>query len=89
MVIQLPRQRGQAISTLSLALTYFHFIYLLDAIVTTFVVLYRPPRNALPILPSILAIDVNTPISTRFLSGCMSMGVCIKYRLIIILTPAP
>ena len=29
----------------------------------------RPPRNALAILPSTLAIDVNTPISTRFLSG--------------------
>ena len=66
-----PRQRGHAIATLSLATTYFYFIYLLDAIVTSFVVLlYRPPRNAvLPILPSILAIDVNTPISTRFLSG--------------------
>ena len=42
---------------------------LLDAIVTSFVVLYCPPRNALPILPSTLAIDVNTPISTRFLNG--------------------
>ena len=63
------RQRGHPIATLSLATTYFCFIYLLDAIVTSFVVLYRPPRNALPILPSILAIDVKTPISTRFLSG--------------------
>ena len=52
--------------TLSLATTYLYFIYLLDAIVTSFVVPYRPPRNALPILPSILAIDVNSPISTRF-----------------------
>ena len=38
-------------------------------IVTSFVVLYRLPRNALPILPSILVIDVNTPNSTRFWSG--------------------
>ena len=64
-----PRQRGHPIATLSLATTYLYFLYLLDAIVTSFVVLYRPPRNALPILPSILAIDVNTPISIRFLSG--------------------
>ena len=64
-----PRQRGHAIATLSLATTYFYFIYLLDAIVTSFVVLYSPPRNALPILPSILAIDVNTPISTIVWSG--------------------
>ena len=64
-----PRRRGHAIATLSLATTYFDFIYLLDAIVTSSVVLYRPPRNALPILPSILAIDANTIISTRFLSG--------------------
>ena len=63
------RQREHAIATLSLTTTYFYFICLLDAIVTSFVVLYRPPRNALPILPSILAIDVNIPISTRFLSG--------------------
>ena len=41
-----PRQRGHAIVTLSLATTYFYFIYLLDAIVTSFVALYRPPRNA-------------------------------------------
>ena len=55
---------------LSLATTYFYSISLLDAIVSTsFVVLYRPPRNAFPIFPSILVIDVNTPISTRFLSG--------------------
>ena len=61
-----PRQRGHAIATLlSLANTYFYFIYLLDAIVTSLVVLYSPPRNALPILPSILAIGVNTPISIR------------------------
>ena len=64
-----PRQRGHAIATLSLATTYLYFIYLLDSIVISFVVLYRPPRNTLPILPSILPIDVNTPISTRFLSG--------------------
>ena len=64
-----PRQRGHAIATLSFATTYLYFIYLLDAIVTSFVVLYLPPRNVLPILPSILAIvDVNTPISTRSLS---------------------
>ena len=56
------RQRGHAIATLSLPTTNLSFIYLLDAIVTSFVVLYRPPRNALPILPSILAIYVNTPI---------------------------
>ena len=62
-----PRQRGHAIATLSLANTYFYSIYLLDAIVTSLVVPYRrPPRNALPILPSILVIGVNTPISTRF-----------------------
>ena len=54
--------------TLSLATTQLFFIYLLDAIVTSFIVLYRPLRNALPILPSILAIDCNTPISKRFLS---------------------
>ena len=64
-----PRQRGHAIATLSLATTYLYFIYLLDAIVTSFVVLYHPPRNALPFLPSILAIDDNTPISTLSLSG--------------------
>ena len=64
-----PRQRGHAIATLLLVTTYFYFIYLLDAIVISFVVPYRPPRNAVPILPSTLAIDVNTPISTRFLSG--------------------
>ena len=63
------RQRGHAIATLSLATTYLYFIYLLDAIVTSFVALYRPRRNALPILPFILPIDVNTPISIRFLSG--------------------
>ena len=33
-----PRQRGHAIATLSLANTYFYFIYLLDAIVTSLVV---------------------------------------------------
>ena len=64
-----PRQRGHAIATLSLATTYFYSIYLLDAIVTSFVVPYRPPRNSVPILPSILAIGVNTPISTFFWSG--------------------
>ena len=64
-----PRHRGHAIATLSLATTYFYFIYLLDAIVTSFVVPYRPPRNAVPILPSFLTIEVNTPSSTRFLSG--------------------
>ena len=32
-----PRQRGHVIATLSLATTYFYFIYLLDAIVTSFV----------------------------------------------------
>ena len=37
-----PRQRGHAISTLSLATTYLYFIYLLDAIVTSFVLLYHP-----------------------------------------------
>ena len=68
-----PRQRGHAIATLSLATTYFYSIYLLDAIVTSFAVPYRPPRNALPILPSILAIDVNTPISTRFFSGTRNL----------------
>ena len=41
-----PRQRGHAIATLSLATTYFYLIYLRDAIVTSFVVLYRPPRHA-------------------------------------------
>ena len=35
-----PRQRGHAIVTLSLATTYLYFIYLLDAIVTSFIVLY-------------------------------------------------
>ena len=53
--------------TLSLATTYLYFICLLDAIVTLFVVRYRPPRNALPILPSILAIDVNTSVSSDLL----------------------
>ena len=51
--------RGHAIATLLPVTTYFYFIYLLDAIVTSFVVPYRPPRNAVPILP----------ISTRLLSG--------------------
>ena len=55
--------------TFSLVTTYLYSIYLLDAIVTSFIVPYRPPRNALPILLSILAINVNTPISTRFMSG--------------------
>ena len=64
-----PRQRGHAIATLSLATTYFYSIYLLHAIVTSFVVPYRPPRNFVPILPYILAIGVNTPISTIFRSG--------------------
>ena len=78
-----PRQRGHAIATLSLATTYFYFIYLPDAIVTSFVVPYRPPRNSVPILLSILVIDVNTPISTRFLSGtrdllCVYVYVFIK-----------
>ena len=68
-----PRQRGHAIATLSLATTYFYAIHLFDAIVTSFVVLYRPPRNALPILPSILVIDVVTPISTRFLSETLGL----------------
>ena len=54
--------------------TYLCLIYLHDAIVTSFVVLYLPPRNALPIL---LAIDVNTPISTRyFLSGTVVGQSC-------------
>ena len=49
--------------TLSLATTYIFFIYLIYAIVTSIVVLYRPPHNAiLPILPFILAIDINTHI---------------------------
>ena len=59
-----PRQRGYAIATLSLATTYFYSIYLLDAIVTSFAVPYRPPRNSVSILPSILSIGVNTSIST-------------------------
>ena len=54
-----PRQRGHAIATLALATTYFYLIYLLDAIITSFVVPYRHPRNAVPILPSVLAIAVN------------------------------
>ena len=74
-----PRQRGDAIEMLSLATTYFYFIYLLDPIVTSFVVLYRPPRNNIPILPSILAIDVNnTSISTRFLSGTRDLLLLVK-----------
>ena len=63
-----PRQRGHVIATLSLATTYFYLIYLLDAIVTSFVVPYRPPRNAVPILPSILAIDVITPVCVYLLN---------------------
>ena len=65
----LSRRFRDAFATLSLVTTYFYFIYLLDAIVTSFVVLYRPPRNSVPILQSILAISANAPISTRFLSG--------------------
>ena len=57
------RQWGHAIATLSLATTYFYVIHLFDAIVTSFVVLYRPPCNALPI----------TSISTRFLSGTLDL----------------
>ena len=54
------RQRGHNIVTLSLATTYIFFIYRIDAIVTSIVVLYRPPHNTiLPILPFILAIDIN------------------------------
>ena len=65
-----PRQSGHA--TLSLAPSNFDFIYLLDAIVTSFVVPYHPPRNAVPILPSILAIGVNTPMCV-----CVCVCVCI------------
>ena len=72
------RQWGHAIATLSLATTYFYVIHLFDAIVTSFVVLYRPPRNALPILPSILVIDVNTLISTRFLSETLDLLLLVK-----------
>ena len=43
-----PRQREHAIATLALVTTYFYFNYLLDAIVTSFVVPYGPPRNAVP-----------------------------------------
>ena len=58
------RQRGRAILTLSLAITYLYFIYLLDSIVASFLLLYRPPRSTLPILPSIMPIDVTPLIST-------------------------
>ena len=51
--------------TLSLATTYLYFIYLLDAIATSFIVLYRPPRNAPPILPSII------------LAMCLCVFVCV------------
>ena len=68
-----PRQTGHAIATLSVATTYLYLICLLDAILTSSVVLHHPPYNALPILPSILTIDVNTPTSTRFLSGTRNM----------------
>ena len=66
------RQRGRTISTLSLAITYLYFIYLLDSSVTSFVVLYRPSHNTLLILPSILAIDVIPPIRV-----CVCVCVCI------------
>ena len=73
-----PRQRGHAITTLSLATTYFYSIYLLDAIVTSFVLPYHPPRTAVPILPSVLSIDVNAPISTRFSSGTRDLLLYVK-----------
>ena len=56
------RQRGRTISTLSLAITYLYFIYLLGSIVTSFLLL-RPTLNALPVLPSILIINVSSYIS--------------------------
>ena len=58
------QERGHAISTLSLATPYLYFIYLLDSIVASFLLLYRPPRSTLPILPSIMPIDVTPLIST-------------------------
>ena len=68
-----PRQRRHNIATLSLVTTYFYFIYLLDAIVISFVVPYRPPRNAVPILPSILGIGVNTLLLH---ASCLGLGTC-------------
>ena len=54
------RQMRDAILTLSLAITYLHFIYLIDSIVTSFLLLY-PTRNALlPVLPSILIINTKS-----------------------------
>jgi len=57
------RQMGDAILTLSLAITYLHFIYLIDSIVTSFLLLY-PTRNALPVVPSIPIINTKSHISS-------------------------
>lgn len=74
---QLPRQRGHDIATLSYATTiyFIYVIYLLDAICTSFVVLYLPPSplatpSAFPLLLSwrLMMSIIHTPISIRFLS---------------------
>ena len=66
------RQRGRTILTLSLAITYFYFIYLLDSIVSSFLLL-RPTRNALPVLPPIPIISVSSYVSKQILSGTRSL----------------
>ena len=53
----------------SLGTTYIYSICLLDSIVTSFVLPYHPPCNALSIIPSIPTIDVIPPFSTCFSSG--------------------
>ena len=45
------RQMRDAILTLSLAITYLHFIYLIDSIVTSFLLLYVPHSQRPPCCP--------------------------------------